>query len=85
MDTVIFVETFCPHYIGYTWYTTHTHTHTHTSGSLSLRGLSIGVMVFILYKLYILSPYSNPTPKPTYHRKLSAFYIFKKKIIVYDL
>ncbi len=30
---------------------------------------SIGVMVFILYKLYFLSPY----PKPTPHTKLLAF------------
>ncbi len=50
-------------------YKTHTHTHTHSlthSLSLSLshvgfyglRGLSIGVMVFILYKLYGLLPYT---------------------------
>uniref|UniRef100_A0A671MNK3 VPS35 endosomal protein-sorting factor-like n=1 Tax=Sinocyclocheilus anshuiensis TaxID=1608454 RepID=A0A671MNK3_9TELE len=30
-------------------------------------------MVFILYKLYFLSPFTNPTPKPTPHRKISAF------------
>uniref|UniRef100_A0A672JY25 VPS35 endosomal protein-sorting factor-like n=1 Tax=Sinocyclocheilus grahami TaxID=75366 RepID=A0A672JY25_SINGR len=30
-------------------------------------------MVFILYKLYFLLPFTNPTPKPTPHRKLSAF------------
>jgi len=30
-------------------------------------------MVFILYKLYILSPYTNSTPKPTHQTKLSAF------------
>ncbi len=38
---------------------THTHTHTHTHvGFYGLRGLSIGVMVFILYKLYVLLPYT---------------------------
>ncbi len=37
---------------------THTHTHTHTCWFLWLRGLSIGVMVFILYKLYVLLPYT---------------------------
>ncbi len=38
-------------------YHTHTHTHTHV-GFYGLRGLSIGVMVFILYKLYVLLPYT---------------------------
>ncbi len=43
---------------------THTHTHTHTHvGFYGLWGLSIGVMVFILYKLYVLLPYTYPTPK----------------------
>ncbi len=37
-----------------------------------------GVMIFILYKLYFLSPYTNPTPKPTPYRKLSAFLDFQK-------
>ncbi len=38
---------------------THSHTHTHTHvGFYGLRGLSIGVMVFILYKLYVLLPYT---------------------------
>ncbi len=38
---------------------THTHrdTHAHT-GFYGLRGLSIGIMVFILYKLYVLLPYT---------------------------
>ncbi len=40
----------------------HTHTHTHVV-FYGLRGLSIGVMVFILYKLYVLLPYTYPTPK----------------------
>ncbi len=48
-------------------------------GFYGLWGLSIGVMVFILYKLYFLSPYSNPTPKPSPHRKLCAFFDLKKK------
>jgi len=44
------------------------------------------VMVFALYKLYVLSPYTNPTPKPTRHRKLPAFlHKKKKKLILYDL
>jgi len=45
---------------------THTHTHTHTD-LLSLPGLLIDVMVFILYKLYILSLYTNPTSEPAHH------------------
>ncbi len=45
---------------------THTHTHTHTHvGFYGLRGLSIGVMVFILYKLYVL------LPTPTLHLNLA--------------
>ncbi len=49
---------------------THTHTHTHTHvGFYGLRGLSIGVMVFILYKLYALLPYTYPTPKLSPHRR----------------
>ncbi len=47
---------------------THTHTHTHV-GFYGLRGLSIGVMVFILYKLYVLLPYTYPTPKLGPHRR----------------
>ncbi len=47
---------------------THTHTHTHV-GFYGLRGLSIGVMVFILYKLYVLLPYTYPTPKLSPHRR----------------
>jgi len=57
----------------------HTHTHTHLSGLLSLWGLSINAMVFILYSLYILSPYSAPICKPTHHRKHSAFLHCQKK------
>ncbi len=47
---------------------THTHTRTHV-GFYGLRGLSIGVMVFILYKLYVLLPYTYPTPKLSPHRR----------------
>ncbi len=39
------------------------HSHTHV-------WLSIDVMVFILYKLYVLLPYTNPTPKLSLHRRL---------------
>ncbi len=62
----------------------HTHTHTHTErdthththvGFYGLRGLSIGVMVFILYKLYVLLPYTYPTPKLSPHRR-RCIYIF---------
>ncbi len=51
---------------------THTHAHarTHTHvGFYGLWGLSIGVMVFILYKLYVLLPYTYPTPKLSPHRR----------------
>ncbi len=59
---------------------THTHTHTHTHTCFcELWGHSIGVMVFILYKPYFLSPYTNPTPKPTPYRKLCATLYLKKK------
>ncbi len=47
---------------------THTHTHTHVV-FYGLRVLSIGVMVFILYKLYVLLPYTYPTPKLSPHRR----------------
>ncbi len=64
----------------HTTHKTHTHTHTHTQththvGFYGLRGLSIGVMVFILYKLYVLLPYTYPTPKLSPHRRrcISAF------------
>ncbi len=35
-------------------------------------------MVFILYKPYLLSPYTNSTPKPTPYRKLCAFLLSQK-------
>ncbi len=46
----------------------HIHTLTHV-GFYGLWGLSIGVMVFILYKLYVLLPYTYPTPKLSPHRR----------------
>ncbi len=53
----------------------HTHTHTHTHVCFCEKwGLSIGVMVFILYKLYVLLPYTNATPK-----------LSPKKLTLYDL
>ncbi len=61
---------------------THTHTHTHTHvGFCGLWGLSIGVMVFILYNLYVLLPYTYPTPKLSPHRRLCAFLDFQKNTI----
>lgn len=36
-------------------------------------------MVFILYKLYILCPYTNPTIKTSHHRKLYALLHLKTK------
>ncbi len=42
-------------------------------------------MVFILYKLYFLPLYNNPTPKPTPNRKLCAFLLSQEKKILYDL
>ncbi len=46
------------------WIQTHTHVVFY-----GLLGLSIGVMVFILYKLYVLLPYTYPTPKLSPHRR----------------
>jgi len=41
----------------------YTHTHTLTLGAPFIMRSSMGEMVFILYKLYFLFPYSNPTSK----------------------
>ncbi len=64
---------FCLHYIYactvysyYVYINTHTYSinfeniyvYTHTRLFFGLRGLSIGVMVFILYNLYVLLPYT---------------------------
>ncbi len=66
--------------------TTHTHTHTHTHVVFyGLRGLSIGVMVFILYKLYVLLPYTYPTPKLSPHRRRCISIFPSKKLTLYDL
>ncbi len=59
-------------------------THTHV-GFYGLRGLSIGVMVFILYKLYVLLPYTYPTPKPSPHRRRCIYIFPSKKLTLYDL
>ncbi len=67
-----------PFWGWYWWVHTHTHTHTHMLGFHVLWGLSIDVMVFILYKLYILSPYTAPIPKPNHHRRHSAILHFQK-------
>ncbi len=58
----------------HTTHTHHTHSHTHV-GFYGLRGLSIGVMVFILYKLYYAIA---TTPKLSPHRR-RCIYIFPKK------
>ncbi len=71
---------------------THTHTHTHTRTHTQTQihththvcfcekwGLSIGVMVFILYKLYVLLPYTYPTPKLSPHRRHRCISTFPKK------
>ncbi len=54
---------------------THTHSHTHTQTHTHVCfcekwGHPIGVMVFILYKLYVLLPYTYPIPKLSPHRRL---------------
>ncbi len=69
------------------WELSHTHTHTHVCFCENW-GHPIGIMVFILYKLYVLLPYTNPTPKLTPHRRLSKLIISTfppKKLILYDL
>ncbi len=62
----------------------HARTHTHV-GFYGLRGLSIGVMVFILYKLYVLLPYTYPTPKLSPHRRRCISTFPSKKLTLYDL
>ncbi len=50
---------------------THAHAHTHTHVRFCEKwGHPIGVMVFILYKLYVLLPYTYPIPKLSPHRRL---------------
>ncbi len=60
---------------------THTHTHTKHVVFYGLRGLSIGVMVFILYKLYVLLPYTYPTPKLSPHRRRCIFIFPQKNLL----
>ncbi len=58
---------------------THTHTHTHTHvGFPCFMGTFHRRNGFILYKLYILSPYTAPIPKPNHHRRHSAILHFQK-------
>ncbi len=54
--------------------------HTHVCFAI-LVGTSIGIMVFVLYRPYILLPYTNPTPKLSPHRRLFAFLHFKINFI----
>jgi len=53
---------------------THTHTHTHAHWVSMFYG-DIDVMDFILYKLYIISLYTNPTTKPSHNRNVLLFWI----------
>ncbi len=48
---------------------THTHTHTHTRWFLWFTGTLHRRNGFILYKLYVLLPYTYPTPKLSPHRR----------------
>ncbi len=66
--------------------TQHTHSHTNTCFAI-LVGTSIDVMVFLLYRPYILSSYTNPTPKLSPHRRLFAFLDFQKTsfFVIYKL
>ncbi len=54
-----------------------THTHTHVC-FCEKWGHPIGIMVFILYKLNVLLPYTNPTPKLSPHRRLCISTFSKK-------
>ncbi len=44
-------------------------------------GHPISVMVFILYKLYVLLPYTNPTPKLSPHRRLCIYTFSPKNLL----
>ncbi|KAK9971231.1 hypothetical protein ABG768_024605 [Culter alburnus] len=50
-----------------------------------LTGLSIDVMVFILYKLYILSPYTTSTPSPKPSQETFCIFTFSIKHFVGDV
>ncbi len=69
----------CPHKPHKPAHTHTHHTHTHTLVFCGLWGLSIGVMVFILYNLYVLLPYTYPTPKLSPHRRTVCIFRFSKK------
>lgn len=59
------------------------HRNTHMLGLHVLRELSIDLMIFILYKLYILSPNTHHTPKSPHHRKHLQFYMLKKHHLIW--
>ncbi len=71
MDQIIpLICTYISHISIYTnIHTVHIYIQYTYVGFYGLRGLSIGVMVFILYKLYVLLPYTYPTPKLSPHRR----------------
>ncbi len=48
-------------------------------------GTSIGVMVFILYKLYVLLPYTYPTPNLALTGDGCISIFPQKKLTLYDL
>ncbi len=52
---------------------THTHAHTHSCWFLWFTGTLHRRNGFILYKLYVLLPYTYPTPKLSPHRRRCAF------------
>ncbi len=54
-------------------------THTHTGFHVLWRH-SINVMVFILYKLYFLSPYPKPFPQTKLSAILDLFLHFEKSL-----
>jgi len=57
------------HTLTHTHTHTHRHTHTHTCWFLWFTGTLHRRNVFILYKLYVLLPYTYPTPKLSPHRR----------------
>jgi len=82
-----FISHSCMHYVN-----THTHTHTHTHIWFTIFVGTLHRRKVFLYckKLYIIFPYINSIPKPTHHRKLSAFlflkfYIYSYSIYIYQV
>ncbi len=57
------------HSLKHTHSLTHSLTHTHTCCFLWFTGTFHRRNVFILYKLYVLLPYTYPTPKLSPHRR----------------